>query len=69
MFYSELSKYQRRRFIQRQYCPLCGNRILKIDSFVMRTQRISHSILYSFYHNCCYERSVSNGEKIKKVQL
>lgn len=66
MIYSELTKYQRRRFVQRQFCPLCSNLILKVDSFVMCTQRVSHSILYSFYHKSCYERSLLNGKKIKE---
>lgn len=53
MIYDNLSDYEKLRFNQSDFCPICKRVIKRTDQVSLMKTRYGKSIIYSFFHLSC----------------
>lgn len=53
LYVSQLTRYEKQRFKQNVYCPICGEEIYDYDEVIMQKRRHNNKVSYKFCHSHC----------------
>lgn len=63
MIRQQLTDNQKRKFMHRSVCPICGNKIEDYDDFQLVSYPFGRLVWYSFFHTNCLIKHEAESRK------